>query len=185
MIDKRNHVAFARYARMADPAPGFIQYFARRILEAIASVEIADNGQLRTIWRPVGPLNVFQNLTRRSAAERHARQRAAIDLRLGLPAAQQDRHLSGGRNRQNFSARNSHRAGFRRTESRAENFYRTSLPSRAVDNRLAVGSEPRHANCAAAIGQQMIGGRYDNAGMMQQKKCDNGYRRKQRGSQGI
>src|ERR1700745_3866713 len=120
MIDERDHVAFAGDARMADPAAGFVEPFPGRIFEAIPSIDIAHDCELRTVGRPVGPLDIFQNLAGRATSERHASQRSGKDLGLGLLAAQQDCHLSCRGDRENLSSWNSGGTRFWRTKTRVE-----------------------------------------------------------------
>src|SRR5580658_2264555 len=68
MIHKRNLIAARRDAEMADPPLALIERMTNRIFNSIAVLDMVDYRQF-TVWAPISPGNVFENLPRRTAGK--------------------------------------------------------------------------------------------------------------------
>src|ERR1700730_8049502 len=134
---------------MADPAPGLVEHFADGILQAIPATHIAHDREAAAVRRPVRPLHVFEQLSRRPTRQRGAGQRAHIHPGAGAMAVEGDGHFARGRNRQQLGMLQPERPRFSRSGACAEDFYRIALPRGAVQDGLAVRSKSRRANVAA------------------------------------
>src|SRR5712692_2245807 len=126
---------------MADPTNRLIEHFADGELQTIPAAYIAHHGQTVAVRCPLGPLHLVENL-----AGRHAGQRATVNPRSDLTAAEQDGHLSGGRDSKDVSAGKPERTRCGAAHTGREYFGRISSPGRAISDCLAVGSEPRYPN---------------------------------------
>ena len=77
MIEERDRVAARTEPRRADPADGVVENLADRKLETAAPGDGVHDGQA-PIRRPVGFLDVVEDLARRAAGDRNLRQRPAV-----------------------------------------------------------------------------------------------------------
>src|SRR5262249_40706629 len=68
-VDEREALPVGRDANTADPAGGFVEDLPDRILEAAAAASDAAHGQPLAVRRPVGVLDVLEDLARRAASE--------------------------------------------------------------------------------------------------------------------
>ncbi len=60
------------------------------------AAELAHDGEVGSVRRPVRPLHVLEHLTRSAAAQRHSAQRSIIDVGIDVVTVQQNRHLTIG-----------------------------------------------------------------------------------------
>src|SRR6476619_4004589 len=81
MLQHDNPLAVARDARPLYPLRRLQQRRADRVLEApcVLAGNEAGHGQMLAIRRPVGARDVTEDVTRRAAPERSARERAELD----------------------------------------------------------------------------------------------------------
>ena len=108
MIDECQAITLGREAQVADPAGGFIQYLADRVLYTTLAAADVDNGQRVAIRDPVGLFDVVQQVAGSICADGKLSHRA--DTREAIVAdakATQHRHLPVGRNRQDLGCRKS------------------------------------------------------------------------------
>ena len=75
MIHEGDLVALRRKAEVADPSLALIQNMTNGILDLIAALGMVDDSQF-AVRIPVCPRNVFEDLSRGTARERAAGQRA-------------------------------------------------------------------------------------------------------------
>src|SRR5215831_1914151 len=141
---------------MPNPAPSLVERLADGIFKAVHAAEITHDKKARSIWRPVSPLHVFENLARSSACERSTRQSALRDPSANRFAVQQNCHLRCGRNRHQLSSAQTHGARFGSFGAGREHIHWIPLPSGAVENGLTIGCETGGPNTAAAKGELAV-----------------------------
>jgi hypothetical protein len=88
---------------MANPSAGLVKRLPIDIPGGY-SAEVANDQKIGAIGRPVGPLNIFENFARSAASQRGASQRAHGDPGSDGFAVEQDRHLTGRRDRHQLRA---------------------------------------------------------------------------------
>ena len=115
VINECQAISLGREAQMADPAGGFIQYFANRILDSALAVHHVDYGEGVSIGRPIRSFNIVQQVARSVRADGNLSQRSAMGEMIGTDVkAAQHCHLSRCRNGQYFGLRQAEIAGFGR-----------------------------------------------------------------------
>src|SRR6266511_4616662 len=88
MVEKGDELPIRRDPRLADVAVGLVKDPSDRKLKPVLALDLADDRQLLTVGRPIGPLHVFQNLPRsRAAGYRHTgecpRPRKCMEVPIG------------------------------------------------------------------------------------------------------
>ena len=135
--------AVGRHAGIAQVAAGFVERRAGGELQAIAAVaQVVHDRHRGPVRRPVGLPDVFRNGTRR-AADGHARQRAAVEALIEEPRGHDDGQLTLARDREQVRVRLPERLWRFGRRIDDEELRRRSARRRAVDDRLAIGHEPR------------------------------------------
>ncbi len=144
-------VALSGDARMRREAAGLVDDLADRILEAVARSDVAHDGEVRAVRRPVGPLDVAQDLAR-SAASRHAHpgERSGVEKRIDLMLLQRQRHLARARDGEDVGADHAEGPRLGALGPADEDLDRLSVPGRRVEDRLAVRSEAGGLDRSAA-----------------------------------
>jgi len=89
-------IAFGRDAQVTHITADLAQHVADGILEPIFARDLADDGELRTIRRPIRLAHAFLNLTRSAAAQGHTRQRAGEESKPHVPGIQKDSQFTLG-----------------------------------------------------------------------------------------
>ena len=153
---------FGETRRLADPAVGFVERLADRILDPGLATRPS-----RTMASdlPSGAQSAHWTSSRisRGVPPPVIPMRASVPARSNGPMKWRfsaDRHLAGGRDRRERRRPRVRTVGPRGCRARLdEDFDRPALPGRGVDDRLSVGSEARAEDFAALKGQLAEGRR--------------------------
>src|ERR1700733_11792571 len=100
MIEERDLVACGREVDVADVSGGLIENLARRILEAELTVDAASDGEIRSVFVPVGIGDVVEQFASRTTAERSFRQPAGRDPERPEVAIERNGYVAVGRDAQ-------------------------------------------------------------------------------------
>src|SRR6266545_5555286 len=183
MIAEGDEISASRDPRMTDPAGRLVKRLADRKLEPVAARGVADDGELLTVGRPVGPLHVFEDLPRRHAPgdARRGEPSGTDEREKGAPV-EGDGHLAGGRNGKELGGGETRGTGLRALEPPEEDLHGLAVPGGRVDHRLTVGREARRVDFAASEGELTKGGRHDLAQAPAERNTRDKACCKQRGS---
>ena len=94
MVHERDAFAVARQLRVADVAGRLIDHFADRELDPSFPADVSNDEHVRAVRSPVGFLNFFRHVARRSARQSRARERAGADGGMRAATVDVDRHLA-------------------------------------------------------------------------------------------
>ena len=149
VVDEGDEASVRRDADAADPARGFVQDLPDRVLEAARGCPTARlTARLCAVGRPVGVLDALRGS--RAALRRPSGTRASVPV-VSKPndvaAVERDRELAGRGDRRGRPRRGGPSERDSVLSARVEKISSgRPLPGGAVDDRLAVGSEPRRAD---------------------------------------
>ncbi len=150
MIEKRDEVPLRRDPHVRHPARGPVDDLPDRVFELLRSSDFADDGELLAIGRPVRPLDVVQDLARRTAAgHRQARESAHPQERIDRVPPHRERHLSRAGDGQDLRPDQTEGTRLGALRAADEDLHRPSVPGRRVQDRLAVRREPRRSDLPA------------------------------------
>ena len=71
VVQEGNSVTPWRQARVRDPTGRFIKDPTNRILQPKTSIYTPDHSEVLSIGRPIGMVNILENLTRSASSQRH------------------------------------------------------------------------------------------------------------------
>ena len=131
-----------------------VAHGTERIFDSILAGHSADDRQVRAIRRPVGFDDVVSNFARGPAGERNSSQRAAAAAAIAVKQHGQLRRLGDA---EEFSVLDAQRAGLRSLAVGHVDFGGLTVPCRAVDDGVAVGSETGATDLAATKCHAMEG----------------------------
>ncbi len=151
VVQECDLVAVLGDPRVGDPARGLVEDLPDGILEPDLPAVLTNDGETPAVRGPVGPEHVLEDLLRRAAAGHpQARQRARARERDGAVAIQRNGHLTRWRHGEHFRVQEAEGTGLRAVESRDEDLERAPIPTRRVEDRLAVRRESRRTDRPAA-----------------------------------
>src|ERR1700676_4070753 len=180
MIDESDQIARGRKAWRAYPACRFVENLARRIFQSLSAGYVSNDCQTLSVWRPVGPLNIFFNRTRRAPREHGAGERPRALIGGEEPGGHPQCKLSTGRDAEQISVCNTQRAELSALRPRRKELAWFTIPSRRINDRFSTRGEARPVNCAP-LKRKLVEARWQwNWSGMASHKEDNGS--EQRGS---
>src|SRR6266567_2878939 len=113
MVNECEAIPLGRDAQMADPAGGFIQYFANGILDSALAAHDVNHGECFSTGCPIRSLNIVQQVSRSIRADGNLSQRSAMREMISTDdEAPQHRQLSRSRDRQHLRFWEGKVAGF-------------------------------------------------------------------------
>ncbi len=143
VVEESDPVALGRDAKVADVAARLVEDLSDRVLEAVFSFDFPDDRETRAVGGPVRLADVLDNLPRRSASQRHPRERAREESMVDPLRSREKQKLSLRRDGQQMGRGKSERPRLRVFGPDREELRNVPLEGRAVDDRLAVRSEAR------------------------------------------
>src|SRR5262249_52343293 len=141
--EKSDGLAFSRKARVAEIPAGLAENLAGRKFDSVSPVDVVDDSEVGTVWRPVRFAHVIQDLARRAALERHPSESPIEEVVTNEACLRQDSHLTFGRNRKKLDAAQRLWRSSRVFRTQRKDLGRVAGRSRAVEHGLAVGRKAR------------------------------------------
>ena len=153
VVQERDPGAVGREPGVADPSAGLVQDLARREFEPALAALGPHDREVLAVGRPVGVLDVLEELAGRAPGRAHARERAGARERRVEVGLEDDGHLSRRGDGGDVGARNSERPRLRAFGPADVDLGRLSVPGGGRQDRLPVGAEARAPDGALAEGE--------------------------------